>query len=42
MFLINDNTLASNNLSLLKGNILERIQKVIMTTDDKGKDERLE
>ena len=42
MFLINDNALASDNLSLLRGNILERIQKVIMTTDDKGKDERLE
>ena len=38
-FLVSDATLASDNLSRLRKNLLERISKLIMTIDDKIRDE---
>ena len=40
-FLVIDATLASDNLLCLRKNLLEKIQKFIMTTDDKIRDEKL-
>ena len=40
-FLVIDATLAQDNHSCFKKNLLERIQKLIMTTDDKIRDEKL-
>ena len=41
-FLIIDITLTSDNLLRFRKNIIERIQKLIMTTDDKLRDEKLQ
>ena len=41
-FLVIDATLASDNPSRFRKNLLERIQKLIMTIDDKIKDEKLQ
>ena len=41
LFLVINATLASNNRSRFKKNLLERIKNVIMTIDDKIKDEKL-
>ena len=41
-FLIIDTTLASDNCSRFRNNLLERIEKLIMTIDDKTKDEKLQ
>ena len=38
---VNYTTLASNNSSRFRKNLLERIWKLIMTNDDKVKDEKL-
>ena len=40
-FLVDDATLASDKLSNFRKNLLERIQKLIMTTDDGISDEKL-
>ena len=39
-FLVIDTTLASDNSSRFRKNLLERIQKLIMTIDDKTIDEK--
>ena len=41
-FLVIDTTLASDNCSRFRKNLLERIQKLIMATDDKIRDEKLQ
>ena len=41
-FLVIDTTLASDNPLRFSVNLLERIQELIMTTDDKIKDEKLQ
>ena len=41
-FLVIDATLASDNPSRFRKNLLERIQKLIMTIEDKIKDEKLQ
>ena len=41
-FFVIDTTLASDNSSRFRKNLLERIQKITMTTDDKIKDEKLQ
>ena len=41
-FLVIDATLASDNPSHFRENLLERILKLIMTTDDKTRDEKLQ
>ena len=41
IFLIIDTTLASDNYSRFRKNLLETIYKLIMTIDDKTKDEKL-
>ena len=41
-FLVIDATLASDNPSRFRKNLLETIQKLIMTVDDKIKDEKLQ
>ena len=41
-FLVIDTTLASDNSSRFRKNLLERIQKLMMTIDDKIKDEKLQ
>ena len=41
-FLVIDATLASNNPSRFRKNILERTQKLVMTTDDKIREEKLQ
>ena len=41
-FLVIDSTLASDNSSCFKKNLLERIEKLIMTFDDKIKDENVQ
>ena len=41
-FLVIDATLASDNPLHFRNNLLERIQKLIMTTDDKIRDEKLQ
>ena len=41
-FLVIDTTLASDNSSRFRKNLLERILKVIMTTDDKIRDEKVQ
>ena len=38
-FLVNESTLASDNASRFRRNLLERIWKLILTTDDKIRDE---
>ena len=38
-FLVNESTLASDNASRFRRNLLERIYKLILTTDDKIRDE---
>ena len=40
-FLVIDTTLASDNYSRFRKNLLETIYKLIMTIDDKTKDEKL-
>ena len=40
--LVIDTTLASDNCSRFRKNLLERIQKLIMATDDKIRDEKLQ
>ena len=40
-FLVTDTTLASDNPSHFRKNLLERISKLIMTIDDKIRDEKL-
>ena len=40
-FLVIDSTLASYNLSRFRKNLFERIQKLIMTTDDKIRNEKI-
>ena len=40
-FFIIDTTLTSDNILSFRKNIIERIQKLIMTTDDKLRDEKL-
>ena len=40
-FFVNYTTLASNNSSRFRKNLLERIWKLIMTNDDKVRDEKL-
>ena len=40
IFLVIDDTLASDNPSRFRKNLLERIQKLIMTIDDKIRDEK--
>ena len=40
--LVIDTTLASDNLLHFRKNLLERIQKLIMTIDDKIRDEKLQ
>ena len=42
LFLVIDATLASDNPSRFRKNLLERIWKLIMTTDDKIRDEKLQ
>ena len=39
---VNDTTLASDNPLDFRRNLLERIQKLIMTTDDKIRDEKIQ
>ena len=41
-FLVIDATLASDNLSRFRKNLSERIKKLIMKTDDKVRDEKLQ
>ena len=41
-FLVIDTTLATNNPSRFRKNVLKRMQKLIMTIDDKIKDEQLQ
>ena len=41
-FLVIDTTLASDNPSRFRKNLLERILKLIMTIDDKIRDEKLQ
>ena len=41
-FLVTDATFASNNPSRFRTNLLERLQNVIMTIDDKIIDEKLQ
>ena len=41
-FLDIDTTLASNNYSRFRKNLLETIQRIIMTIDDKVKNEKLQ
>ena len=41
-FVVIDTTLASDNSSCFRKNLLERIQKLIMTIDGKFKDEKLQ
>ena len=41
-FLVIDATLASDNLSRFRKNLSERIKKLIMKTDDKIRDEKLQ
>ena len=41
-YLVIDATLASDNRSRFRENLLERIQKIIMTIDDKITDEKLQ
>ena len=41
-FLVIDTTFASQNSSLFRKNLLETIQKLIITTDDKIKTEKLQ
>ena len=41
-FLLIDTTLTSDNPSCFRKNLLERMQKFIMTTDDKIKDEKIQ
>ena len=41
-FLVIDAALPSNNLSRFRKNLSKRIQKLIMTTDDKIRDEKLQ
>ena len=40
-FIINDATVASDNPSLFRKNLLERIWKLIMSIDDRIRDEKL-
>ena len=40
-FIINDATVASDNPSLFRKNLLERIWKLIMSVDDRIRDEKL-
>ena len=42
VFLVNDATLASDNLSRFRKNLLEGIENLIMTVDDKIKEEILQ
>ena len=42
LFLVNDATLASDNPSRFRKNLLERTLKRILTTDNKIKDEKLQ
>ena len=41
-FLVIDTTLASDNLLCFRKNLLEKISKLIMTTDDKIRDKKLQ
>ena len=41
-FWVTDATLASNNSSGFRKNLLERIKKLVMTIDDKIKDDKLQ
>ena len=40
-FIINDATVSSDNPSLFRKNLLERIWKLIMSIDDRIRDEKL-
>ena len=42
LFLVIDDTLAKDNLLLIRKNLLAIIQKILMTIDDKIRDEKIQ